>query len=75
MGKFLAYLLVALFGFLIGSVMYYVAIFTIGALKEFAPVIWEAIVTGKEYIGMIASGIIGSVISVVSAYLWARSTA
>ena len=74
MSRLLAYLVIAIIGFLIGSAIYYVALWLLNTLERLFPTIWNFIVQIKEYAGVLVSGFLGSFVAVLSAYLWAKST-
>jgi len=72
--RLLAYLIIAIIGFLIGSAVYYVALWFLNALEQLFPTFWNFIMQIREYTGMLVSGFLGSFVAIVSAYLWAKST-
>ena len=74
MNRLLAYLIIAVIGFLIGSAMYYAALWLLNTLEQLSPTIWGLIIQVKEYTGVLVSGFLGSFVAVLSAYLWAKST-
>ena len=74
MRRSLAYVLVAFIGFILGSITYYISAFTLDFLSKVAPVIVDVMLKGKEFTGVFASGMLGSIIAVVSAHLWAKSS-
>lgn len=73
MNRGVAYLLIGFAGFVIGSILYYLSVFIIPGVIEMMPAIQRLITSNQQAFGMIASGMVGAIIAVISAHLWARS--
>ena len=74
MGRRAAYFVIALTGFAIGVVLYLIGVFVIPYLMINLPQLSMLIDKYKYLMGALASGIVGSIIAVVIAYLWATKS-
>jgi len=74
MSRRAAYFVIALTGFAIGVVLYLIGVFVIPYLTMNLPQLSMLIDKYKYLMGALASGIVGSIIAVVIAYLWATKS-
>jgi len=75
MNRVLAYFFIAIIGFVAGSGLYVVVSAIMPAITSIWPSIAELIARSKEYSAALASGLLGSFVAVLSAYMWAKSSA
>lgn len=73
MSRFLAYTLVAAIGFLLGCGFYYLGKFLGGMFRESILGFLSLIITNPEARDVFISGVVGMIIAIILAYLWAKS--
>lgn len=74
MGRKAAYIFVASFGFVVGIIIYVLGVILLPWLIEAFPAIASALSANKQIIEALISGFIGSILSVVIAYIWASKS-
>ncbi len=65
-----AYLLIAILGFIVGAVLYYVGKLVGILIKEYIPQIMDFL-SNPVMAGAILSGITGMILAIAIAYIWA----
>jgi len=71
--RFLAYTLVAAIGFLLGCGFYYLGRFLGSMFRESILEFLSLIIINPEARDAFISGIVGMIVAIILAYLWARS--
>lgn len=71
MGRKLAYLAVATLGYIAGVLIYYLALNLVPLVASVYPYVSSLLFKNRQIIEVLISGLIGSVFSVVIAYIWA----
>ena len=71
MSRKVAFLIIALLGFSIGVILYVVGVFLIPFIIAALPYMEVIFKEYKYILGAVASGVIGSIIAVIIAYIWA----
>ncbi len=66
-----AYTIVALIGFILGVAIYVVAALVIPFLIDTLPMLAELFTRYQHVIGALVSGLVGSLVAIVLAYIWA----
>jgi len=74
MGRRMIYLAIAMTGFIIGVIFYLIGIFIIPYLIKSLPELTILINKYRYIVGALASGVVGSIIAVIIAYLWATKS-
>ena len=74
MGKKAAYVFIASFGFVVGIVIYILGVILLPWLINMFPAIASALAANKQIIEALISGFIGSILSVIIAYIWASKS-
>ncbi len=75
MGRKAAYMLVASFGFVVGIIIYIIGVIVLPWMIETFPSIASLLAQNKQIIEALISGFLGSILSVVIAYIWAAKSA
>lgn len=70
LGRFQAYLLIAIIGYVFGVVFYFLGRFVGRYISEVLPSLAE-ILRRPEVSGLLISGLIGMFIAIILAYIWA----
>ncbi len=71
MNRLQAYLIIALIGYVVGVVFYYLGKITGGFIGEIMPRLTQ-ILERPQISGLLISGLTGMIIALVLAYLWAE---
>lgn len=70
-GRFQAYLIIALVGYVVGIVFYYLGKIIGNIVRETFPVVVN-LLRRPEISGILVSGIVGMTVAVILAYIWAE---
>jgi uncharacterized membrane protein YeaQ/YmgE (transglycosylase-associated protein family) len=71
MGRKMAYVLVGSLGFVVGIIIYIFGVLVLPWLIETFPAIASILTENRQIIEALISGFIGSILSIIIAYVWA----
>ncbi|MEM0056924.1 MAG: hypothetical protein QXH96_00350 [Candidatus Geothermarchaeota archaeon] len=71
MGRKLAYLAIATLGYIVGVLIYYLALNLVPLITSVYPYLSSLLLKNRQVIEVLVSGTIGSIFSVIIAYIWA----
>ena len=74
MGRKMAYILVGSLGFVVGIIIYIIGVLVLPWLIETFPAVASLLTRNRQIIEALISGFIGSVLSIIIAYVWASRT-
>ena len=74
MGRKTAYVFISFLGFVVGVIIYVIGVLILPWIIETFPVVARMLTQNRRIIEALISGFIGSILSVVVAYIWASKT-
>ena len=74
MGRKAAYVFISFLGFAVGVIIYVIGVLVLPWVIETFPVVARMLTQNRRIIEALISGFIGSILSVVVAYIWASKT-